>query len=959
MIKGARGPDVAQLRAALATQLGEHTAAFPDLDSGEIFDDLTDAAARLWQSGVGLVADGIIGPYCQSVLGLIEPEATTVPVTLAAVKALFPATKPANIARNLPYVSAALRVLHLTDRAMLCAAFGTIRAETEGFMPISEFPSHYNTKPGLPAFSAYDGRLGNTVPGDGAKYRGRGFVQLTGRENYRRFHELIGVDIEAFPDLANAPEIAALLLATFLASKATDMRVAIAAGKLDAARRLVNGGTHGLDKFTSVFELAVLVWPENAAGGASFGTRPPSAGPVAVAGTPGGSKGDDGDGPTGTTSQARTFNASKDPVDLRDRAFMPRVQSLPDCFPDDAHVKQLLPGYIGAGLILNQGQEGACTGFGLACVINYLRWRKGGYQAPIESVSPRMLYNYARRYDEYAGEDYEGSSCRGALKGWFYNGVCLESDWPYIPGGTHPARYGFADRATANTLGVYFRIDLTSITDMQAAIVEIGAIYVSAYTHDGWQRAPTIGKTIKGHASLPVIPFDGKPSKDFGHAFALVGFNTRGFVVQNSWGTAWGCGGFAILSYADWLANAMDAWVAALGVRGLVFGERAAGITAVAGRTAADRVGAWNQADAYEHSIVLGDTGRVVRYLTQDETSRALQYQACTLPDQWLRTQPAGPKRLVIYAHGGLNNEESAINRARVMGPYFSDNGCYPVFMAWKTGFLESVRDILADRTRDSSLAGGFGEGATEISDLIFEKSIGRPIARPIWNIMKENAKGASQPTRGLDLLVTALQTLAHAWGDELQIHLIGHSAGAIFLGWLTDLLAQRGVDALVKSIHLYAPACTVEFANAHFAPHDALMRSMYLDILTDKNERGDDVGSVYRKSLLYLVSNALELDERTPLLGLANITNPDYDGWDGSATSGQALGNWRAAAEETGLASRTIFTKEPRVVTKLPGEMIDASHGSFDNNVHVVARTIERIIGAGLRRPVTDLSGF
>ena len=47
----------------------------------------------------------------------------------------------------------------------------------------------------------------------------------------------------------------------------------------------------------------------------------------------------------------------------------------------------------------------------------------------LESVSPRMLYNFARRYDEYAGEDYEGSSCRGALKAFFKHGVCLNGDW--------------------------------------------------------------------------------------------------------------------------------------------------------------------------------------------------------------------------------------------------------------------------------------------------------------------------------------------------------------------------------------------------------------------------------------------------------------------------------------------------------------------------------------------------
>jgi C1A family cysteine protease len=65
-----------------------------------------------------------------------------------------------------------------------------------------------------------------------------------------------------------------------------------------------------------------------------------------------------------------------------------------------------------------------------------------------------------------------------------------------------------------------------------------------------------------------VVAYDGKPSRSGGHAFALVGFNRTGFVIQNSWGDHWGAGGFAVVSYADWLAHAMDVWVAALGVPG-------------------------------------------------------------------------------------------------------------------------------------------------------------------------------------------------------------------------------------------------------------------------------------------------------------------------------------------------------------------------------------------------------
>ena len=42
-----------------------------------------------------------------------------------------------------------------------------------------------------------------------------------------------------------------------------------------------------------------------------------------------------------------------------------------------------------------------------------------------------MLYEMAKKHDEWPGEDYEGSSCRGAIRGWKNMGVCSDGDWPY------------------------------------------------------------------------------------------------------------------------------------------------------------------------------------------------------------------------------------------------------------------------------------------------------------------------------------------------------------------------------------------------------------------------------------------------------------------------------------------------------------------------------------------------
>ena len=474
------------------------------------------------------------------------------------------------------------------------------------------------------------------------------------------------------------------------------------------------------------------------------------------------------------------------------------------------------------------------------------------------------------------------------------------------------------------------------------------------------------------HASLPVIGFDGRPSQTDGHAFALVGFNAAGFIVQNSWGTSWGAGGFAVLSYLDWLANGMDAWVTSLGVPGVVAGRLA--VDSGAGRALAgtDRSKWWDSGLAYQHSVVLGNDGRVSRYMTEDEQPRKLQQQVYALPDAWFRSQPAKqPKRLVLYVHGGLNSEQAAIKRASAMGRFFIGNGCYPLFLVWKTGLMESVGSIISDKLGlQPALSSSLREAITDRTDTLVEKTIGRPLARPLWSEMKENAQLAFTPRHGGDLLLDALQALTATWGEAFELHLVGHSAGSLAIGHLLQALSLRqqagrdgGLSARMASVHLYAPACSVAFANNHYASNPAVMERLHLDVLSDKQERGDTVTPVYRKSLLYFVSNALEADLHTPLLGMERIHDTSDTGWDGTSDTGESLLTWRTAAQATKLKGRTNVVSQDSITVAIDamGKPVTApaAHGSFDNDIGVVSRTLERITGSPLAMPVDDLRGY
>lgn len=182
-------------------------------------------------------------------------------VTTAQVAKMFPKTPVVNIQAHLPVVLAALKRAGLTEKAMVLMALATIRAETEGFVPISEGKSRFNTVPNGRPFGLYDGRemLGNTQPGDGERFKGRGFVQLTGRANYEQIGQAIGIDLEGSPELANDPAIAAAILASFLKRKEAKIREALASMALIQARRLVNGGSHGFDRFSEAYTIGEQV----------------------------------------------------------------------------------------------------------------------------------------------------------------------------------------------------------------------------------------------------------------------------------------------------------------------------------------------------------------------------------------------------------------------------------------------------------------------------------------------------------------------------------------------------------------------------------------------------------------------------------------------------------------------------------------------------------------------------
>jgi hypothetical protein len=626
----------------------------------------------------------------------------------------------------------------------------------------------------------------------------------------------------------------------------------------------------------------------------------------------------------------RTLDARKDTMDLRDLMFVPTLIEVPSHIPlsDFAAIK--VP-------VLDQGREGACTGFGLATVANCLLLRRRVAPDKVP-VSPRMLYEMARRYDEWPGESYSGSSARGAMKGWHKHGVCSEAEYPYVlkrsdkRGLTQPR----ISDALKRPLGAYFRVNHRDLIAMHSAIAEVGVLYATAGVHEGWKRPGKNGLIRQSDHFIG------------NHAFAIVAYDSEGFWLQNSWGRSWGKGGLGHVSYDDWLANGTDVWVARLGAP-----VRLSKIssTAVAHAETSGQSAAYAFADLRPHVVTLSNDGELKPGGNYGTTPDELQH---IFDDDIPRTIANWPvKRLLLYAHGGLVSERAAVQRLAEYRPTMLGAGVYPLAFIWNTDFWTTITNILQDAVRRRRPEGVLDSAKDFLLDRLDDAL--EPLARlltgkAVWSEMKENALRASLPGHGARLVADHVARLKKRVPD-LQVHVLAHSAGSILQAPLIQLLTskgpiasgqmqgERGLGIDVDTCTLWAPACTVNLFKEAYLPAvvSQAIKRFALVVLSDKVEQDDNCASIYHKSLLYLVSNAL--DERlrnpferdgVPILGLAKFVKADAD---------------LNALFADGAADLVMAPNDEPMGS--PGASLARHHGDFDDESRTVAAALARIVAA------------
>lgn len=670
----------------------------------------------------------------------------------------------------------------------------------------------------------------------------------------------------------------------------------------------------------------------------------------------------------------RTFDAMPDRIDVRDWRYRPMLEPLPD---------ELVPA-LDPDLVLDQGSDGACTGHALAAVINALKRARGEKTR----VSPWMLYAMARRYDEWPGEGYDGSSARGAMAGWVRHGVCSEKEWQ----DGVKAQASVLDRcsltpkmaaeALATPGGAYYRVMHREVRDVHAALAEVGIVYATLMVHSGWFAPSGPLETVRPAGprrrakplELPTIARKGRA--DDGHAVALVGYTRNGFLVQNSWGPLWGHRGYALLPYEDFLLHATDVWVAQLGVPvNLDLWAKRSGADSLDGRprsvadSAAGRSRAARSipiAEIRPFVIDVADDGELSnhgRYWTTPEDLRRLFSEEIPV-----RTEAWKRRRVMLFVHGGLDDEATVAKRVVAFRDVLLANDIYPLHVMWETQVFSALRKLLAEvGTEVGERDGPAGTWWRELrhglelgKNRAFELSVARR-ARALWKEMGRSAAAASKHEEGrgaMQLLVReakrALERRGRAKRKRWELHVVAHGAGGVFAAHAVRLLSELEVG--FATVQLLAPAVSATLFQETFlravesgaAPHPTVY------VRSDEVERADTFG-LYGRSPLFLVSNAFEGSWNTPVVGMERFVAPPREQADGAT-------RWRKSGTHAFLVdffTKTVDGRPSLVVagrTKGEGSISEArTHLGFDRDPETMNSVLTRVLGAPPKRRFTE----
>ena len=374
--------------------------------------------------------------------------------------------------------------------------------------------------------------------------------------------------------------------------------------------------------------------------------------------------------------------------------------------------------------------------------------------------------------------------------------------------------------------------------------------------------------------------------------------------------------------------------------------------------------------------MIMDDYGNAINRLIEFKDADASQRHVC-YTNLLQQLDEKKLKHIAIYAHSGVETEQACIERASILGPYFIQNGIYPIFVSSRSGFMETLPQILTGTPQIASMFGaGLNDALSDVQTELINGSVPhtesrdlrmelicRRLVRPMWTQFRQNAIVSSRSGGMLHRAVSLLKkALAERKGSKRpKVHLIGHSAGCILQTlMLSRLAAKPKVD--IASCTMLAPACSVSFATRYIGAAikaKSLQQSqLHINILSEANELNDNVAGLYGRSLLYLVSRALDDRWMMPILGLEETWATELSDLDGlfGETGRREVVKWR----ETLKRCKPNIWSNPEMKVASSGEDTPSAHRMFDNDVDIMTAVMRRVSGKSrLKHPIESLQGF
>jgi hypothetical protein len=621
----------------------------------------------------------------------------------------------------------------------------------------------------------------------------------------------------------------------------------------------------------------------------------------------------------------KTYITQRDSFDDADIIYQPPLASLPSkSLPTSLHRRLLGKDWE---YIRDQGLEPYCTAMALANVIDYLVLQRDDMTSLQGSAtskpsraqdarevrsSARMLYEMAKAFDEYPDDDNRGSSLRGAIKGFYHNGVYRRHHSDQIEISELRAKEWILDidkakHSRQTILGRYARVG-PSILDYQSAINDIGIIYASASIHSGWEL-----EEVKNNDGVILHKSTSAPLGN--HAFAIIGYTQSGFLVLNSSGIEWGgwsetplesWPGVGLWHYDDWSQNILDAWVLRLGApidvmqfsrldQSLINERRWAGF---AGQGVTRLL-------INGHYLHMADGQLASRgVFTNDQNS--VNETASLLEEENKYTD------LVFFVESGLESIEIMTRRcASITARLKSDFGLidnkfkpYPISVIWREDVLQVTEDLLASRAQRIQVrTRGYADATAHMLD-----AYARDFLQPIWRTFEGEAdrsfndKLVDTEKRGQAWPAMQRLLAAAASGDTpMGIHFVVHSSGMPwFQAFVQRLTRASGTPEslipgyatpelrriILRNITLITPICTVRNVRKILAdlwgdwnrPSTEMPRPLAIYAQTAQRDAGENLCG-YNGSFLELARRCFPLDGSMPSISNYNTIAGHSDG--------------------------------------------------------------------------------